>query len=1195
MMEKTMPLKSSKKNDHSALGTPELNTNLDLFSPEWYLENNPDVAGAGLNPLTHFLSHGASEGRDPHALFDTSWYLENNPDVAEAGLNPLTHFLSHGASEGRDPHPLFDTSWYLENNPDVAEAGLNPLTHFLSHGAAEGRDPHPLFDTSWYLENNSDVAEAGLNPLIHYLEQGVLQGRSPNPLFETTWYLEKYSESIQNSGLDPLLHYLSEEGRSIGTNPNRYFDRNWYLEKYNDVSQNYIDPLFHYIKLGAAQRRDPSPRFQTAYYAAKNGDVTTAGINPLEHFLQSGEAEGREPLDTYEHGGATSSNLSSYSAWFAQNKISTSRKCLQQRLSENFSVKPKISLIVPVYIVTPTVFKELISSVLAQTYPNWELCIAVAYFDDKELLKVIDLASKADNRIKVLHLEANRGISHNSNDALALVTGSFVALLDHDDTLPADALYEMASAIEQEEGDLFYSDKDAITESGSEHFNPLFKPSWSPEMMLSANYLTHFNVIRRSILDKIGGWDSKTDGAQDWDIFLRAAAAGAKICHVPKILYHWRHVHTSVATRGLEAKPYAANGQLITIKRWLESQGWLDAEPYFTSSQHIKINWGDKWYPTIAILLFGDVDNSVLWRKRLDSSKLGSFTELKYIGNNLQNLTSSIQSTEAEIVVIAPSSMSIMSAEWLRELIGPLQNNDIAAVSGKVLDQTGHILDAGWVSVDSKWKAIFRGSPANTYSVLGSADWFRNYSTVSLNGTAFRRKKLLSAGGLVSGNRPDLNLGLKLVENGKHRIVYNPFAVSVLEAQYSFEQELSRQKSYSNSSNNMNSTLVKDPYFNINLTLDNQGSPIIKQPKTNQRPSSHDYEAEAAYFGSNLDLSNHKTDIPNIQATPNQQTRIGWIVPDFNMPFYGGLMTILRCAEYFRQKGIRPVFIGHGSDNASTLREAIKLAFPELAAEADIYVVKANEDINSIGIGQLDAAFCTLWTTAYEPLFYPAGTTSSLVEATYRFGFFGVCNTEPLKTLYEEFGSKAEFFTPSVDTKIFNTKNRTEKNTNDSVTIFSYARPGHPRNCFELIGPALAELKKRFKDSIYIYTAGADWSPSDYGLSGSVEHLGIMQYEATADLYRACDPSYLPFELMSTGAVVCTNFNRYTGWLLKNEENCLQFELTKSSIVDTLSIAIQNPELRKQLSIKGLSTIKDSYSNWDKSFEKLYKIILKQI
>ena len=117
-----------------------------LFDREWYLQQNPDVAKARVNPLRHYVLHGAHEGRDPNRLFDTDWYLHHNPDVAEASVNPASHYVLHGASEGRDPSPLFDTNWYLEQNPDVANAGQNPLTHYLLHGAAEGRVPSPIYD-----------------------------------------------------------------------------------------------------------------------------------------------------------------------------------------------------------------------------------------------------------------------------------------------------------------------------------------------------------------------------------------------------------------------------------------------------------------------------------------------------------------------------------------------------------------------------------------------------------------------------------------------------------------------------------------------------------------------------------------------------------------------------------------------------------------------------------------------------------------------------------------------------------------------------------------------------------------------------------------------------------------------------------------------------------------------------------------
>jgi glycosyltransferase involved in cell wall biosynthesis len=150
------------------------------FDTKWYLEQYPDVAAAHVNPLVHFFTVGAVEGRHPHPLFDTSWYLQQNPDVAAAGINPLLHYVTRGAHEGRDPHPLFDSDWYLAQNPDVAAAGINPLAHYLAKGAAAERDPNPDFDGAWYLRENRDVAVAGINPLVHYVTYGAKEGRRPS-------------------------------------------------------------------------------------------------------------------------------------------------------------------------------------------------------------------------------------------------------------------------------------------------------------------------------------------------------------------------------------------------------------------------------------------------------------------------------------------------------------------------------------------------------------------------------------------------------------------------------------------------------------------------------------------------------------------------------------------------------------------------------------------------------------------------------------------------------------------------------------------------------------------------------------------------------------------------------------------------------------------------------------------------------
>jgi len=142
------------------------------FDASFYLQQNPDVAAAGINPVEHFVNYGWQEGRDPNPWFDSGFYLQQNPDVATVGINPVEHFVNYGWQEGRNPNALFDTNFYLQQNPDVAAVGINPVEHFVNYGWQEGRDPSADFDTSDYLDANPELALSGISPLEHALQVG---------------------------------------------------------------------------------------------------------------------------------------------------------------------------------------------------------------------------------------------------------------------------------------------------------------------------------------------------------------------------------------------------------------------------------------------------------------------------------------------------------------------------------------------------------------------------------------------------------------------------------------------------------------------------------------------------------------------------------------------------------------------------------------------------------------------------------------------------------------------------------------------------------------------------------------------------------------------------------------------------------------------------------------------------------------
>lgn len=230
-----------------------------------------------------------------------------------------------------------------------------------------------------------------------------------------------------------------------------------------------------------------------------------------------------------------------------------------RRRGNGFHRAPTISIITPLYNTPQPFLKAMLESVLAQTYGNWELCLADG--SDAVHGEVYETAAayaRRDSRIRLCRLTANGGIAANSRAALAMATGGYIALLDHDDLLAPHALYEILCALNEgsEPPDFLYTDEDKIDRSGRRLFGPVFKPDFSAGALEANNYICHFAVLSRALLEAAGDFfDSRYDGAQDYDLFLRCAERAARICHVPHILYHWR-VHEESTAAGGGAKPY---------------------------------------------------------------------------------------------------------------------------------------------------------------------------------------------------------------------------------------------------------------------------------------------------------------------------------------------------------------------------------------------------------------------------------------------------------------------------------------------------------------------------------------------------------------------------------------------------------------------------------------------------------------
>ncbi|MEI6488156.1 MAG: glycosyltransferase family 2 protein [Bacteroidota bacterium] len=266
-------------------------------------------------------------------------------------------------------------------------------------------------------------------------------------------------------------------------------------------------------------------------------------------------------------------NTAEYSEYLKRKQINKSKRKYIINNILSFEYKPILSIVMPVYDPPIDFFTQALDSITNQIYPYWEICIADDCSKDEEVIEVIEKYRQKYENIKVVYRNENGHISRASNSALELVKGSYTVLMDQDDILREDALYEIALAINKNPSvDLIYSDEDKIDENGI-HSTPYFKPDWSPDNLLSRNYINHITAFKTSQLKAIGGWRVGFEGSQDYDLLLRYTEVYTNIHHIPEVLYHWK-IHRESAASNEIAKPYAHRNALLALTEAMERRGY---------------------------------------------------------------------------------------------------------------------------------------------------------------------------------------------------------------------------------------------------------------------------------------------------------------------------------------------------------------------------------------------------------------------------------------------------------------------------------------------------------------------------------------------------------------------------------------------------------------------------------------------
>ncbi len=765
-----------------------------LFNTAYYLKQYPDVVAAGMNPLAHYLVYSAYEDRNPNPLFDSGFYRNCYKDVLEPGVSPLVDYLENGAYEDRNPNPLFDTAYYLKQYPDVVEAGLNPLTHYLEYGVLGGSKPHPLFDTAYYLKKYPDVVESGLTPLAHYLDSGAYNGRKPNPLFDSAYYLEM-NPDVAKSRINPLAHYLIF-GVIEGRKPNPFFDSKYYLEKNPDVAASMTNPLVHYLEKGATECRDPGPYFDTAYYMEMSPDVVQARSNALVHYLEYGIHDGRYPYNVYE-------------LWIQENRLTDANRVRILEHIESFSYRPTLSLIVPVFNTDERWLRRCLDSVMSQLYRDWELCIADDASPDPTVRKVLEEYRAKDSRIRVVFRQENGHISASSNSALEMATGEFVALLDHDDEIAEDALYENVALLnEHPDADMIYRDEDKMTEKGKRH-SPFFKPDWSPDTILSHMYTCHLGVYRTTLVRGIGGFRVGFEGSQDYDLVLRLTEKTDKIYHIPKVLYHWRTIRGSTALIH-HSKSYAYESGLKAIREALDRRGeagW--AENVVNYPGQYLIHFPVIGNPLISIVIPTKdhpqmldrclksifektsyrpfevviVDNGsvqeethdlfISW-KNMQPTGL-SIVRADFPFNFSRLVNEGVHRSRGDLVVLLNDDIEVLSERWLEEMAGQAQRQSIGAVGAFLLYPDKTIQHAGLnLGIVGPANHAHRYAREDSHGYFGRLIVVVNYAAVTGACLMVKKQLFVEVGGFdedlaVAYN--DVDFCLRLLQKGFRNIV----------------------------------------------------------------------------------------------------------------------------------------------------------------------------------------------------------------------------------------------------------------------------------------------------------------------------------------------------------------------------------------------------------------------------------------
>ena len=554
--------------------------------------------------------------------------------------------------------------------------------------------------------------------------------------------------------------------------------------------------------------------------------------------------------------------LSTYDLWRQRHALTDAdRERMRAKAAEWGDAAPLISVILPVYNVDEVYLRACVESVLTQTYPKWELCIADDASPKPHVKRVLAEYARADARVKVSYRPTNGNIAAASNSALALATGDYVAMLDHDDTYAEHALFAVAEAIVADPAvDMVYSDEDKITPEGKP-FDPFFKPDWSPEYFLACMYTCHLSVYRTSLVRQLGGWRSEFDSCQDYDLALRLAAGNPRVYHVPDVLYHWRTIPSSTASGG-DAKPEAHLRARAAIQNHLDLTGKpgtvedgagtgyhrvryvIRDNPLVsivipTASRPVEVRGRQTWFvlecvssirrlSTYANLEIVVVDNHDMTDELADKLRPLDVVRMGYTDpgtgrfNLARKLNQGAFAAKGSHLLLLNDDVEVITPGWVEAMLEFDQHADVGGVGPQLLFPDDTQQHNGVNLLEGNPGHPFYQFPADHPGYFNSSVVHRNWSAVTGACLMTKADVYRQLGGFSESfplNYNDVDYCLRVRELGL-RIVYTPYAKlyhheSVSKVGTDTAELEAFKKVWAD-------RVPLDPYYNPNLTMQNQ-------------------------------------------------------------------------------------------------------------------------------------------------------------------------------------------------------------------------------------------------------------------------------------------------------------------------------------------------------------------------------------